>query len=224
MTCSPCLLRSPLWDQPKSSLAVPGSFSAPMKGKAAARVEGLSLRPPPPAGRGFPRENNPPKPSPALLLPGGLGKGGSEGWECRGGRRWRSREQRPGPERHSGPALMWHSPGPIEIPAAPPRLAAIPRPARPRQRVQHPSLQQLCFCYGFFSGCFAVLIPLTLPRAVRPNLQARPPPPKKYPAISFPPAEILFLKKIISISLPFSLPLSPPNTTLLNKTFITTWI
>lgn len=162
MTCSRCLLRSPLWDQPKSSLAVPGSFSAPMKGKAAARVEGLSLRPPPPAGRGFPRENNPPKPSPALLLPGGLGKGGSEGWECRGGRRWRSREQRPGPERHSGPALMWHNPGPIEIPAAPPRLAAIPRPARPRQRVQHPSLQQLCFCYGFFSGCFCCSDPINV--------------------------------------------------------------
>lgn len=182
-------------------------FFALTKRRAAVPVGELSLQPPPPGGRGFPRENKPPNPSPALVLPGGLGKDGSKSWECRGGRRCRSREQRPGLEPSLRPALMWQNLGPIQIIGTPPRLALIPRTC-PAQAASSASLHQLCFCYiscvsvtavvlllQLFSRSFAVLIPLTLMRAVRSNLQAWAPVPEKYPTMSFPPAEVPFFKR-----------------------------
>lgn len=92
------LPRSILWDRPKSSLA--GSFLP--RGGGGLQLCGRAEPAASTSGR-FPRENEPPKPSPALLLLGGLG-GHQESWECRIHR--------------SPPALTGQNPSPWPSPTA----------------------------------------------------------------------------------------------------------
>lgn len=103
---------------------------------------------------------------------------------------------------------------PMAITNSPPRLAAIPDPPG-SSRVQHPHIS--CVSVPAFFQVFCCSDPInvnesceTKPPSIAPKMA--PLFPRNIQQYIFPQLKFPVLKKIISISLPFALPLFSPNT------------